>query len=988
MTASDLGQPSCRRLFVKDPLTNLSFLIDTGADISVLPNNLPNCQPTTKSLYAANGSTIPTYGEKLLTLNMGLLRSFRWLFTIADVNKPIIGADFLQNYGLLVDLKNRKLIDSLTNLKVPGILTNVNEATTIRTVNIEAPFHDILAEFPHLTRTSLIREHKATNFEHQIITTGHPVNCKVRRLDPIKLAAAKKEFEHLMEQGIIRPSKSAWASALHMVKKPNGEWRPCGDYRQLNARTVPDRYPLPNIRDFTANLHGNKIFSKIDLVKAFHQIPMASKDIEKTALITPFGLFEYIRMPFGLRNAAQSCQRFVHQVVIGLDFCFAYMDDFLIASRNKEEHEKHLRQLFKRLDEYGVIINPGKCEFGKSQIEFLGYIVSASGITPSPKKVEAIRNYKKPETINDLRRFLGMINFYRTSIQNAAQIQAPLNEFQKGNPKKHQELVWSQEQLDSFDKLKNSLAEATLIVHPDVSATLALFVDASNFSIGAVVQQMEKDEWKPLAYFSRNLSPPQQKYSAYDRELLAIYEAIKYFRHMLEAREFIIFTDHKPITYAFRKKVDTSSPRQFRYLNFIGQFSTDIQHISGRDNIVADALSRITSIDVPTNISAKKLEEEQEKDEELKTLLTGTSSLNLIKMTLPGGNERIYCDNLNGFLRPYVPTNLRRIIFNQIHGLSHPGVRATLKMIKDRYVWPNINKDVRSWVQVCIPCQKSKVTRHCLSGPGSYQLPERRFEHINLDIVGPLPPSDGFEYCLTCIDRFSRWPEVIFLKDIRAETIAKEFYNKWICRFGVPLRITSDQGRQFESALFNQLSKFLGAQHHRTTAYHPSSNGMIERMHRTLKAAIKCYSNVKWTDVIPTILMGMRSTMKEDIKTTSSEMVYGHPLRIPGEFLSESEDFKDPTEFIILLRKKIADLRPTSGSNHSVNKIFIFKDMKNSSHVFVRLDGIKKPLTAPYAGPYKVIKRYDKFFKISMDNKEKNISIDRLKPAIIENFPD
>ena len=347
-------------------------------------------------------------------------------------------------------------------------------------------------------------------------------------------------------------------------------------------------------------------------------------------------------------------------------------------------------------------------------------------------RFDAIAKFPQPDSLTKLRGFIGLVNFYRRFIPNCASIVQPLTDLLKCKERK-KAIVLDEEAVIAFEKVKTVLADATLLAHHEPNAPLNLMVDASNFAVGGVLQQQIEGSWQPIAFFSKRLKSAETRYSTFGRELLAIYLAIRYFRHILEGRNFDVYTDHKPLCYAFRAKLDRYSPREVRHLDYISQFTTTIHHIAGTDNTVADALSRIAIESLDTtplpNIDLEVIANSQKLDSELDELRSN-SSIKLEEVPISISQGTIICDVSTGVARSYIPKPFRREVFNSLHSLSHPGIRATQHLITKRFIWPNINRDVRSWAKCCMRCQQAKVHRHTVTPTGTFQLPSVRFRHI------------------------------------------------------------------------------------------------------------------------------------------------------------------------------------------------------------------------------------------------------------------
>ena len=1012
--------------------TNQTYLVDSGASVSIIQKTKNDIEDQQCNLKAANGTQVRTYGSQTIKISLEKNLSFWHTFVKADVEQPIIGADFLANNGLTVNMEKMILTHEKSRIKIKGYA----EKTNIHSI---MPMHCTIAQklldkYPRLQRQPdepVASDPHAPKLE--IITEGRLPTLRARHLNPMMRKKTKEHLESLLKRGIIKESKSPYSSPLHIVPKGDS-YRFTVDFRQLNKVTKFNSYKLPYIGDAISELAGMKVFSKVDLVEAFHQVDVAPEDIDKTGTITPLGSFVWLKMPFGLKNAAQTFQCFIDQALRGLTrenedgtqekvTFFVYLDDILIASPDEEKHEKDLDAVFKRLSEKNLSINIKKCKFFQQEMEFLGFNLTTKGISPTEAKIKAVKEYKKPLTLGALKGFLGQINFCHKFIPNAAGIMAPLNRLLRGYTKKDRpkKIDWSDQEIqEAFEKSKKALADATMLAFPKHNAEIALFCDASKNSVGAfLAQKTENSTYEPLGFFSKELSAREKQVSTFQKELMAIYKALKFFQTSVQGYEFKIFTDNKSIPSALNKQNPTHNMMEQRMLSYISNYAVPVIHISGEKNFIADYLSRPelqvqenTNQEVddtlqtgPTDgtcsaadtignkepaqcniimetcsISQKELEEQQKICPEVQRLWKKNDTSLKLKII-----EGIICDTSQTRARPLVPISLRKKIFHSLHDIAHPGGKRSINLVTERYVWPRCKQEIKKLTKCCIECQKHKIGRYNKPNTDPINLPSDKFSHISMDIVGPLYISNGYAYLLTIMDRFTSFFQCIPMKTATAKSVLDAYMLQWVAMFGVPEYILLDRGSVFKSNIFREAMETLGTKLNFTNAYKASTNGKIERFHRILKASIKTTlingDPATWTERLALCMLGLRNCINNATNTTPAIMMFGAPTRLPGEIIMPTQDrITDTSTYAAKLKIAMANISPANPTFKA--KLGYREPLLNECQfVFVREMHKKHGLSNNYKGPFKVIKKHDKYFEIDFGAKSDTVALHRIKVA-------
>ena len=979
----------------------------------------------------------------------------------------------------------------------------MEEVERRRVIELLIRYQDVFSSGAYdIGRTKLVK--------HTIDVGGaRPIRQPLRRSSPQQRAETEKQVKELLETGMISPSDSPWASPVVLVAKKDGSKRLCLDFRELNAVTVKDAYPLPRIDDSLDALGGAKYFSALDLAAGYWQVEMEEGAREKSAFSTASGLYAWNVLPFGLCNAPSTFERLMENVLAGLrwETLLVYLDDVIVFGRTIAESIDRLEAVLVRFRNAGLKLKPSKCHLFRKEVNYLGHVVSEKGIHTDPAKIEAVRDWPTPRTPTHVRSFLGLASYYRRFIRGFADIASPLHALTEKKAKKSFE--WTEECEGAFNKLKGSLISAPILGYPRPEGQFILDTDASNFALGGVLSQEQDGEERVIAYGSKALSKPERNYCVTRRELLAVVVFLKKYRHYLAGSMVKVRTDHGSLRWL--KNFKNPEGQLARWMEVLSSFHLLIEYRAGKRHQNADGLSRIpcrqcgrqearreaerekeeeerweemqfvlrygtgeeeeerdqgvkndigcqtellvdgdeddkgqvTSVNVLQGQSEEQIEEleddrqslgfEPHEGEELENVATvqrvglepvipleelrllqledETMSFILERKTAEGmkptaeevsglssraKTHRSMWDLLEvkeGVLVKKVessdgkevrwltvlPRGLRERVLDELHASKaggHLGRNKVKPKVADRYYWAGMDDDIRAYLKRCDMCARKKGTQRKHRAPLKQHRVGAALERIAVDVLGPLPEShSGNKYVLVVGDYWTKWMEAYPIADQKAETVAKVIVEEFVCRFGTPLELHSDQGRNFESAVFQEMCRLLGIAKTRTTPYHPCSDGMVERYNRVIanvvSVLIKPQENQRdWDEYLPYVGMAYRASVQATTGETPNMMMFGRDVRLPVDLVVEAipDEKECETLFADEVREKIRVIHGRARDTLGLSMRRQKKDYDRKQfgpkyrvgqfvwlHCPARQPRMSRKLVLPWSGPYLVV---------------------------------
>ena len=902
-TTSTVQPPITVPVLLEDNATPVDFQIDTGSGVSIMNKSqfLQFCgekalQPAHIKLTAYSGDRIEVLGKTDVNVQIGNQSATLPLIVVDGNGVPLLGRQWL----FAIQLPWHQILSSSVN--------NIQDADVL-----VSEFADLFRNAPGKITDSFAR------FEVRADVT--PVFCKARTVPFAMKKRIQEKLDQLENDGIIRKvQNSEWAAPLVPVIKPSGELRLCGDYKMTVNKVINlDTYPLPLIDELFANLSGGVSFSKLDLSQAYHQLPLDETSRKYTTVNTPNGLYEYLRLPYGINAAVGIFQRTIENILKGLKGVCVYLDDILVTGKTTTEHVENLHAVLLRLQENGITLKREKCKFFLPEVEYLGFNVSKDGLKPTKDKVEAIKEAEAPKSLSELRSFIGIVNYYSRFLPNLADKMAPLYALLQ----KTQKWKWTVRQQSAFDKIKQELSDKALLAHYNPAEELVLTCDASPFGIGAVLQQRSPDgNVRPIAFVSRTLSQSEKNYAQIEREGLSIVFGAEKFRHYLLGRQFTLETDHKPLLTLFAENKgipEMASARIKRWAMKLSAFQYKIQYITSKENACADFLSRsplpgtgkeqndqVLSIeDENLPITARAIAAETARDPVL---------VKVKQLTLSGWPQYMNDDEIQPYFqrrtelsveqdcvmwgtRVVIPTSLRPSLLLDLHS-DHMGIVRMKAMARQYLWWPRLNAEIEEIARKCESCREQDPMPPARTTAASWDWPAGPWRRLHLDFAGPFLD----RMFLVVVDAHSKWLEVFPMKTATSETTIREL-RRLFSQFGLPEHIVTDNGSQFTSVQFKNFLIKNNIRHTCSAPGHPATNGLAERYVGYFKHQLKKMKdiNISVEEKLARFLLSYRTTphpstneapcvvlMKKQLRTRLSAVQPSLQLRKEAEVLEKN----------------------------------------------------------------------------------------------------
>ena len=760
--------------------------------------------------------------------------------------------------------------------------------------------------------------------EHRIRLKNSAVPTSIAQPRPIPLAkreTVSQALTEMLNQDIIeRIDCSEWIHPMVTVMRKDGRVRICNDLQALNRQIVVEKFILPSADELIVNLSGAKFFSKLDLTNAFFHMPLTTDSRPLTAFLTTEGLFQYKVLPMGLSSAPAAWQKFMVHALAGIKGQVVYIDDICVYGASREEHDSRLHAVLRRLNDLNLRLNISKCIFCVSEIEFLGHVISASGIRPNTSNIRAIKEAPEPSNVHQVQHFLGLCAYYLRYLPDFVSTAEPLRKLTR----KNERFEWKAEQQEAFERIRNQIASAPLMAIFNVDCPTFVSTDASDCGVGAVLSQIQDGVEKVVAYASRKLSVSEKKYSAGEKEALACVWACEKWHLYLFGRPFTLRTDHSALTTLLSRGNKGIRPlRISRWYARLLNYNFIIVYRPGSQNQVADVLSRLPVDDpddteardeqqlissvtehFPSAVSRSKLKEATLEDELLQKvqrfLVNGWPKNNKVENALVSFFAiRDELSVIDGCLmrgkRIIPPCRMIPSVIDCAHH-GHPGIHRTKVRAQEWFWWPRMSSSIETAVRNCPVCQRADKSAKPLLAPTiPITYPMRPWSKIALDIMGPFscaPSNQKNMLVATCF--YSKWPEAYLTGEVTS-TIIIRWLKHMFARFGLPEEIVTDNGPQFTSYQFIQFLKNSDIKHTRTVPYNPSANGMVERLNRSLKESVQAItiSGEKWEEAVLIALHTYRTTQHRATEKTPAEMMLGRPLRT---LLSAAHQFQQSTD--------------------------------------------------------------------------------------------